>query len=248
LICNLRGGDCNVAFLPHRECVCYDRCPRCSVEFELDVDFDQVNPTRADDEVLAPLTVTSRDLKSNNEGVEPAHFLNQDEQDESQDEGIAIVKMGPGQRLKFKAIARMGISKEHAKWCPVAVATYRFWPVITINEEQCSTLTMEQKMEIVDCCSDRILEIDEVTGNLQAVENAHELATFTEDLKFTQNAMKKNPEDDDFVTVVQSTDRFLFSVESTGAMDADEIVLSALRVLKERLNYLAQEVDNLKDL
>mmetsp|Transcript_13361 Transcript_13361/g.19666 ORF Transcript_13361/g.19666 Transcript_13361/m.19666 type:complete len:325 (+) Transcript_13361:121-1095(+) len=245
---SFKGGDCNVAFLPHRECVCYDRCPRCSVEFELDVDFDQVNPTRADDEVLAPLTVTSRDLKSNNEGVEPAHFLNQDEQDESQDEGIAIVKMGPGQRLKFKAIARMGISKEHAKWCPVAVATYRFWPVITINEEQCSTLTMEQKMEIVDCCSDRILEIDEVTGNLQAVENAHELATFTEDLKFTQNAMKKNPEDDDFVTVVQSTDRFLFSVESTGAMDADEIVLSALRVLKERLNYLAQEVDNLKDL
>lgn len=207
-----------------------------------------MNPTRADDEVLAPLTVTSRDLKSNNEGVEPAHFLNQDEQDESQDEGIAIVKMGPGQRLKLKAIARMGISKEHAKWCPVAVATYRFWPVIVINDEQCSTLTMEQKMEIVDCCSDRILEIDEVTGNLQAVENAHEMATFTEDLKYTQNAMKKNPEDDDFVTVTQSTDKFLFSVESTGAMDADEIVLSALRVLKERLNYLAQEVDNLKDL
>ena len=243
-----RGSDCHGAFLPHRECVCYERCPRCSVEFELDVDFDQVNPSRQEDDVLAPLTVTSRDLKSNNDCVAPAHFLSQEEQDESQDGGIAIVKIGPGQRLKLKAVARMGISKEHAKWCPVAVATYRFWPVITINEEQCATLTTEQKLELVDVSPDRILEIDEITGNLKAVDNAHELATFTEDLKLCQAAMKKRPEDDDFVKVEQSTDRFIFTVESTGAMDADEIVMSALRVLKDRLNYLAQEVENLKDM
>lgn len=198
--------------------------------------------------MLAPLTVTSRDLKTNNDCVEPAHFLNQDEQDESQDDGIAIVKMGPGQKLKLKAIARMGISKEHAKWCPVAVATYRFWPNIHINEEQCSTLTMEQKLELVNVCPDRILEIDEVTGNLKAVDNAHELATYTEDLSMYQKAMKKQPEDDDFVVVEESTDRFIFMVESTGCMDADEIVMSALRVLKERLNYLAQEIENLKDM
>lgn len=60
----IRGGDCHGAFLPHRECVCYDRCPRCSVEFELEVDFDHVNPTRPEDEIMAPLTVTSRDLVS----------------------------------------------------------------------------------------------------------------------------------------------------------------------------------------
>jgi DNA-directed RNA polymerase II subunit RPB3 len=107
---------------------------------------------------------------------------------------------------------------------------------------------MEQKQELVDVCPDKILEIDEVTGNLQAVKNVHELATFTEDLKFHQDGMKKRPEDEDFVTVVQSTDRFLFSVESTGAMDAEEILLSSLRVLKDRLNYLAQEVENLKDM
>jgi len=31
-------------------------------------------------------------------------------------------------------------------------------------------------------------------------------------------------------------------------MDAEEILMSSLRVLKDRLNYLAQEVENLKDL
>eukprot|EP00956_Cyclotella_meneghiniana_P020576 scaffold36478_cov69-Cyclotella_meneghiniana.AAC.17 len=243
----IRGGDCHAAFLPHRECVCYDRCPRCSVEFELDVNFDKVNQTRPDQERDLALTVTSRNLTSNNMLVSPAHFLSEEEQDESHDEGISIVKLGPGQHLKLKAIARMGISKEHAKWCPVAVATYRFWPIITINQEACSMLTLEQKQELVEACPDRILELDEITGNLVAVENAFEMATFTEDLKTTQNAMKKRPEDDDFVRVVQSQDKFVFSVESTGAMDAEEILMSSLRVLKDKLNYMAAEVEKLKD-
>jgi len=242
-----KGGDCNQALLSHRECVCYDRCPRCSVELELDVNFDKVNPTRPDQERDLSLTVSSKDLLSNNMLVSPAHFLNEEEQDESHDEGISIVKLGPGQHLKLKAIARMGISKEHAKWCPVAVATYRFWPIITINEEACNMLTLEQKQELVDACPDRILELDEITGNLVAVENAYELATFTEDLKMTQHAMKKRPEDDDFVTVEHSTDKFVFSVETTGAMDAEEVLMSALRVLKDKLNYLAAEVEKLKD-
>lgn len=245
---SLKGGDCNGAFLPHQECVCYERCPRCSVEFELEVDYDKENAKRPEGERDMPITVTSRDLLSNNPQVMPAHFLSEEEADEAHDEGISIVKMGPGQKLKLKAVARMGISKEHAKWCPVAVATYRFWPVVTINEEQCATLTLEQKQELVDACPDRIIELDEVTGKLVEAENSWDIATFTEDLSTTQKAMKQRPEDDDFVTVEQATDRFIFHVETTGAMDAEEILMSALRVLKDRLNYLAQEVENLKDL
>jgi DNA-directed RNA polymerase II subunit RPB3 len=245
---SMKGGDCNGAFLPHRECVCYERCPRCSVEFELDVTFDDANTFRPEEELMAPLTITSKDLKSNNDTVAPAHFLSQDEQDESQDAGVAIVKIGPGQRLKLKAIARMGIAKEHSKWCPVAIATYRFWPNITINEEQIATLTMEQKQEIIDVCPDRILEIDNVTGSIKAHDDAWDMCTYTEDLQEFQQSIKKRKEDDDFVTVEASEDRFIFTVESTGVMDAEEIVMSGLRVLKDRLNFLAQEVENLKDM
>lgn len=245
---SMKGSDCKDAFLNSRDCVCYERCPRCSVEFELDVNFDEANSYRPEDELMAPLTVTSKDLKSNHENVTPAHFLSQDEEDDAQDSGVSIVKMGPGQKLKLKAVARMGISKEHAKWCPVAVATYRFWPVITINEEQMAMLTMEQKQELVDVCPDRILEIDDVTGSIKAVDDAWELCTFTEDLEYFQRTLKKREEDDDFVRVEASKDRFIFIVESTGAMDADEIVMSALRVLKDKLNYLAQEVENIKDM
>ena len=255
---SLRGGDCHAhgAFLPHWECACHDGCPRCQVNFELDVDFDrdfakrnaENNGNGEEDIGLMPsLTVTSMDLISDNDSVTPAHFLSPTEADESHDHGISIVKMGSGQHLHLKAKARMGISKEHSKWCPVAVATYRFYPDIVLNEEALSTLTMEQKMELVECCPDQILELDEVSGKISVCEYVEECATFTEDLKFTQQAMKKRPEDEDFVTVEPSTDKFIFTVESTGAMDAEEILMSSLRVLKDRLNYLALEVQNLKE-
>ena len=241
---SLKASDCQEAFVPHRECVCYEHCANCSVEFELETNYT----ITGEEDVLAPLTVTSRDLMSNNELVQPAHFLSQDEQDEAQDQGVAIVKLGPGQKLKLKAIARLGISKEHAKWCPVAVATYKFWPNIYINDEQMATLSTEEKQELVDACSDRILEIDPVTGKIQAVENAWDICTYTEDLMYAQQALKKRPEDDDFVTVTPSTDKFVFLVESTGAMDADEILMAALKVLKKRLNDLARELETIKEM
>jgi DNA-directed RNA polymerase II subunit RPB3 len=113
-VARAKGSDCSDAFVLHRDCVCFEHCRRCSVKFELDVAYTMASDDA--DVVLAPLTVTLRDLVTNNDCVHPAHFLSPEEQDESQDEGVAIVKMGPGQKLKFKAIARLGISKEHAKW------------------------------------------------------------------------------------------------------------------------------------
>ena len=241
---SIKGKDCQDVFNPHYECVCYDRCPRCSVEFELDVAYK----VTGNEDVLAPLTVTTKDLISNNESVQPAHFLSAEEQENSQDEGISIVKLAPGQRLKIKAIARLGINKEHAKWCPVAVATYRFWPEIMINHEQLSLLTLEQKQELVDCCPDKVLELEPLNAEIRALENAWDICTYTEDLAFTQEAMKKRKEDEDFVRITQSTDKFIFNVETTGALDADEVVMAALRVLKKRLNYLAQELESLKSM
>ncbi len=87
-----------------------------------------------------------------------------------------------------------------------------------------------------------------MSGKILVSEYAWETATYTEDLKVLQDTMKKRPEDEDFVTVEHSTDRFIFSVEGTGAMDAEEILMSSLRVLKDRLNYLATMVENLKDM
>jgi DNA-directed RNA polymerase II subunit RPB3 len=79
-------------------------------------------------------------------------------------------------------------------------------------------------------------------------EYAWEIATYTEDLKVAQDTMKEKPEDDDFVTVEHSTDRFIFSVEGTGAMDVEEVLMSSMRVLKERLQYLSQQLEQIREI
>mmetsp|Transcript_1996 Transcript_1996/g.4333 ORF Transcript_1996/g.4333 Transcript_1996/m.4333 type:complete len:347 (+) Transcript_1996:150-1190(+) len=254
-----RGVDPVGTFVDHRECTCTDRCNRCSVEFSLDVNYEEemeaAGVTQGDGEDAGgladrtlPLTVTSQKLISNHEHVSPAHFMSVEENDVSHDEGVSIVKIGPGQALRLHAIARIGISKEHAKWCPVAVATYRFWPIVTLDQEQISTLSIKQRQQLVDICPDRILTIDEATGEVGVAENFHEIATFTEDLEVFQKTLKRRPEDPDFVTVVPADDVFLFYLESTGCMDAQEILTSALRVLRSKLFTLSQNVYDLKDM
>jgi DNA-directed RNA polymerase II subunit RPB3 len=81
------------------------------------------------------ISITSRDLISQNEAVQPVHFSNIEEAVRSHDKGIVIVKLGPGQRIKLRAIAKKGIGKEHAKWSPVATVALKYDPIVKLNEE-----------------------------------------------------------------------------------------------------------------
>jgi DNA-directed RNA polymerase II subunit RPB3 len=53
------------------------------------------------------------------------------------------------QELKLRATARKGIGKDHAKWIPVATATYQYGAEISINHHLMDELTEEQKQEFV---------------------------------------------------------------------------------------------------
>lgn len=58
--------------------------------------------------------------------------------------------------MQLTAVAKKGIAKEHAKWSPVAVATYKFEPVIEINEEREALLSPDQKAEFVEICPAKV--------------------------------------------------------------------------------------------
>lgn len=61
--------------------------------------------------------------------------------------------------MQLTAVAKKGIAKEHAKWSPVAVATYKYEPVIDINEEVERQLTADQKAEFVEVCPAKVGKI-----------------------------------------------------------------------------------------
>lgn len=54
------------------------------------------------------------------EGVKPVH------------DDIVIAKLRPGQRIEFEAHCRKGVGKDHTKFSPVATASYRLLPEITL--------------------------------------------------------------------------------------------------------------------
>ncbi|CAM9629047.1 unnamed protein product, partial [Heterosigma akashiwo] len=101
------NGDVASSFRHNLECDCDDYCQNCAVEFSLDVRFDEKAAQRPEHERDLPLTVTTLDLHSSNPEVQPVHFGSAEEQQNSQDQGICILKLAKGQEIRLRAIAKM---------------------------------------------------------------------------------------------------------------------------------------------
>ncbi|EQC33686.1 RNA polymerase Rpb3/Rpb11 dimerization domain-containing protein [Saprolegnia diclina VS20] len=215
-------------FVYSADCDCDEHCPHCSVELELDV--------RAESGMQ---TVTSQSLRSLDPYVHPVHFSSEEELNNTQDSGVIIAKLGPGQRLKLNALAKLGIGKEHAKWSPVAVATYMFEPIITLNQKVLSTYTNEQRVELYKSCPTRVFEIDDTYDQIQ-VEDHMRCMYCDECVKLAESYLE-NPEDDAAVTVTMTPDKFIFSVETTGQLKPEEVVICALDIIKDKLSSLKHQ-------
>jgi DNA-directed RNA polymerase II subunit RPB3 len=121
----------------NHNCGCADICERCSVKFTLDCDFNEMSRNRPGYQNKVAILVTSNDLICSDPEVHTVNFSNDDDLQQTQGttDGIVIVKLGPGQRIKLQAIAKKGIAKEHAKWSPVATVSLKFDPIVKLNEE-----------------------------------------------------------------------------------------------------------------
>lgn len=215
-----------------QDCDCDEHCPNCSVEFELDV--------IADEDVT---TVTSQHLKSQDPRVHPVHFSSEEEENNSQDFGVILLKLGKGQRIKFSAIAKLGIAKEHSKWAPVAAVTYLFDPVIELRDHVMDTLSPEQKLAFVKSCPTRVYRIDD---NLEIISVAERLKCMycDECVKVAEN-FRENPEDDALVSVKANQNRFTFSIETNGAIKPEDVVVCALDIIRNKLSTLKHHCSEL---
>ncbi|KAL4615370.1 DNA-directed RNA polymerases II, IV and V subunit 3-like [Castanea sativa] len=214
-----------------RDCDACDgdgQCEFCSVEFHL----------RAKCLTDQTLDVTSKDLYSSDHTVVPVEFS--DPNDPGEQRGIIIVKLRRGQELRLRAIARKGIGKDHAKWSPAATVTFMYEPTIRINEDLMETLSLEEKRTWIESSPTKVFDIDPVTQQVVVVEP--EAYTYDDEVIKKADAMGKSG----LVEIEAKEDSFIFTVESTGAIKASQLVLNAIEILKQKLDAVRLSDDTVE--
>ncbi|KAI5314694.1 PREDICTED: DNA-directed RNA [Prunus dulcis] len=216
-----------------RDCDACDgdgQCEFCSVEFHL----------RAKCHSDQTLDVTSKDLLSSDHTVVPVDFSDSAGMESSEQKGIIIVKLRRGQELRLRAIARKGIGKDHAKWSPAATVTFMYEPDIRINEELMDMLTLDEKKAWVESSPTKVFDFDPKTEKVVVVDP--EAYTYDDEVIKKAEAMGKPG----LVDIIAKEDSFIFTVESTGAVKASQLLLNAIEILKQKLDAVRLSEDTVE--
>ncbi|KAK9454888.1 DNA-directed RNA polymerase [Dipodascopsis uninucleata] len=138
---------------------------------------------------------------------------------------ILIAKLRPGQEIDLTMHCILGIGQDHAKFSPVATASYRLLPTIDIIGP---AITGDLALKFRDCFPKGVVDINE---NGEAyVKDARKDTVSREVLR--------HPEFEGRVKLGRRRDHFIFSVESTGAMTPDVIFIKSIQILKKKCQIL----------
>ena len=197
--------DLDSYVLPER-CNCKSDlgCSLCRVVLTLDVEADEERRV-----------VYSGDIASEDPVVIPA----------SPD--IPVVKLAPGQAIRFEAYARLGLGKMHAKWQPVSMCTYQHVADIKIDEASCTLCR-----KCVDICPRGVLEMDGDELKIADLLSCILCGACVEACLVEPPAIRQGIKND----------TFLFTVESTGGRPPERIVSESANILTEKLDELSDKV------
>ncbi|CCK68413.1 DNA-directed RNA polymerase core subunit RPC40 KNAG_0A07600 [Huiozyma naganishii CBS 8797] len=140
------------------------------------------------------------------------------------DPDILLAKLRPNQEISLRVHCILGIGSDHAKFSPVATASYRLLPHINILEP----ITGESAKRFQACFPQGVIGID--SEGKAVVENARKDTVSREVLRYEEFKDK--------VKLGRVRDHFIFNVESTGAMTPEEIFFKSVRILKNKAEYL----------
>lgn len=179
-------------------------CNLCRVSLTLDVEAKE--GTR---------TVYSGELISENPDIAPLSNK------------IPIIKLAKGQKLSLEAYARLGKGKNHAKWQPVSMCTYKFFPKIEISSKRCDACG-----KCVEICPRKVL------AKTKSKIEIRDLTTCT----LCQDCVDVCPQNPPAIKVSWEENTFIFSLESTGALPPERIMTEAVKILDEQLKEFRSQI------
>ncbi len=137
---------------------------------------------------------------------------------------ILLAKLRPGQEISLTAHCVLGIGADHAKFSPVATASYRLMPVIKILKP----ITGKDAEKFQKCFPPGVIGIDE--EGKAFVKDARKDTVSRECLRHEEFKGK--------VKLGRDRQHFVFNVESSSAMSPEEIFFKSVRILKNKAEYL----------
>ncbi|CAI5721924.1 unnamed protein product [Hyaloperonospora brassicae] len=140
-------------------------------------------------------------------------------------EDILIAKLRPGQSIALEAHCRKGVGKDHAKFSPVATASYRLMPQVELLEK----VEGIDAKRLVGECQVGVFDIEDLSGVPNAVVKDQRSCTMC------RNCISE-PRWNEKIRLGRQSDHFIFSIESVGMIKPEELLLEALGVLEEKCN------------
>lgn len=219
-----------------------------TVKLELDVECTR-NPDAAPDETdprkrYRFANVYASDLKFVPVGQQ-AEYFSGDLAIAPTNPDILIAKLRPGQAISLMAHMHKGIGADHAKFSPVATASYRLLPLIHITQP----IYGADAEKFQNCFPEGVIGLEKITKSDSREHKelkGHEgevKAVVKDTMKDTvSRECLRHPEFVDKVKLGRQRDHFIFQIESTGQWDADELFMESIKTLKAKCERFEKEV------
>jgi len=190
--------------------------------------------------------VYAKQIEWRPQGQQLQHFRGESGAFKPVNPDILLAKLRPGQVIDCDMFCHKGVGADHAKFSPVATASYRLMPSITIVRP---ILGADAK-KFARCFPRGVISIVPVT-----VDQAKQKGSGYEDHEGELHAivvdpMKdtvsreclRHPEFKDKVKLGRIQDHFIFRVESTGQMESNHLFIEAVKVLKYKCERVKRKL------
>jgi len=203
-----------------------------TIVFKLHVKCSRATDTESDnpDERYINSKVYSKDLEWVPQGEQSVTFANAPIAPVHDD--ILIAKLRPGQEIELETHCTKGEGQEHAKWSPVATASYRLMPEIVLREE----ITGAAAEELVAKCPMKVFDIEDLPVKQAIVKRPRNCTMCRECIR--------EPEWDRRIKLLRVKDHFIFSIESTGILPPDALFVEAVKVFMVKCQTIIGELDS----
>lgn len=164
------------------------------------------------------------------------HFFKGDDAIQPVNPDILVAKLRPGQKIEMELHCIKGIGADHAKFSPVATATYRLLPDIKILRP----ILGEDAKKFAKCFPKGVIGLKTVTKE-EAAQKGSGYEGYAGETKavvidpFKDTVSRECLRHDEFkdkVKLGRVRDHFIFNVESTGQFESDVLFLESVKVLK----------------